>query len=252
MSRAVIFGGTTEGRQLSHALAAAGVPVTVCVATGYGAAEEGTAPGVTVHTGRLGPEQMAALLAGAELCIDATHPYAAEASANIRAACDAAGVERLRLLRPASALPPDALTAPDAAGAARLLKGTAGRILLTTGAKELAAFSVLNGPDGDRLVARVLPVAGSLAACRAAGIPARSIIAMQGPFSRALNEAILRQFGIRWLVTKDGGGPGGFEAKADAAAAAGARLVVIRRPPEEGSSYQEVLDRCRERLMGWK
>lgn len=241
----VVFGGTTEGRRLSRALAAAGVPVTVSVATAYGAALEGAAEGLTVRTGRLEADGMAALLAGAALCVDATHPYARLASANIRAACRMAGVRCLRLLRPASPLPPDALTAADAAGAARLLAGTEGRVLLATGAKELDAFAALAGSG--RLYARVLPACAALEACRAAGIPAGNIVAMQGPFSRELNAALLRQFGIRWLVTKDGGAEGGFAEKAAAAADAGARLVVIRRPAEEGGlGYEEAFRICLE------
>ena len=88
----VVFSGTTEGRRLSSRLAAEGAAVTVCVATGYGAAEQGAAPGLTVHTGRMEAGEMAALLAGAALCVDATHPYARQASENIRAACRPAGV----------------------------------------------------------------------------------------------------------------------------------------------------------------
>lgn len=72
----VVFSGTTEGRRLSSRLAAEGAAVTVCVATGYGAAEQGAAPGLTVHIGRMEAGEMAALLAGAALCVDATHPYA--------------------------------------------------------------------------------------------------------------------------------------------------------------------------------
>ena len=241
----VVFSGTTEGRQLSHQLAAEGVAVTVCVATEYGAAEQGTAPGLAVRTGRMEAGEMAALLRGAALCVDATHPYARQASENIRDACALAGVGYLRLLRPASPLPGDALTAPDAPAAARLLEGTEGGVLLATGMKELPAFAHLGG---ERLFARVLPTHAALDACAAAGIPARNIIAMQGPFTQALNEALLKQYGVRWFVTKDGGAPGGFAEKAAAARAAGARLVVIRRPEEEtdGLSYEQALDACRK------
>ncbi|MFQ9680032.1 MAG: hypothetical protein ACLRZH_07965 [Ruthenibacterium lactatiformans] len=42
-----------------------------------------------------------------------------------------------RLLRGASALPPDSVVVPDAPAAARWLAGTQGNILLATGAKEL-------------------------------------------------------------------------------------------------------------------
>ena len=65
---------------------------------------------------------------------------------------------------------------------------------------------------------------------------------------QALNEALLRQFSIRFLVTKDGGAAGGFAEKAAAAAAAEAQLIVLRRPREEGADYDTVLRRCREVL----
>ena len=97
-----LFSGTTEGRSFSRALAALGAAVTVCVATELGAEEQGCADGITVRTGRLDAEGMTALLRGAALCVDATHPYATEATRNIRAAAAAAGVEYHRLLRPAS------------------------------------------------------------------------------------------------------------------------------------------------------
>ena len=61
---------------------------------------------------------MAALLGDAALCIDATHPYAVEATKNIKAAAEKAGVEYLRLLRPASPLPENCLVFEGAKQAA--------------------------------------------------------------------------------------------------------------------------------------
>ena len=78
-----MFSGTTEGRRFSKKLAELGVAVTVCVATPLGAEEQGEMAGITVHAGRLQPDAMAALLAGADLCVDATHPYAVDATRNI-------------------------------------------------------------------------------------------------------------------------------------------------------------------------
>ena len=97
--RAVVFSGTTEGRVFSKQLAALGAEVLVSVATPLGAEEQGERSGITVHCGRLTPEEMTALLQGADLCVDATHPYAVEATRNIRAACKTAGTEYRRLLR---------------------------------------------------------------------------------------------------------------------------------------------------------
>ena len=88
----LIFGGTTEGRVLARRLAEAGAQVTVSVATAMGAEELADIPGLAVLTGRRDAVAMQALLQDFDLCIDATHPYAAEASANIRVACTAAGV----------------------------------------------------------------------------------------------------------------------------------------------------------------
>lgn len=243
----VIFSGTSEGRSLSHAVADLGAEVLVCVATEYGRVEQGTYPGTTVHTGRMETPAMAALLQDAALCVDATHPYAEQATANIRAAAQAAGVACRRLLRPASPLPRGCQMAANAAEAAALLQGTDGNVLLTTGAKELAAFAPLGG---ERLYPRVLPLPAALDACAAAGIPPRNIIAMQGPFSEELNLALMRQFSIRYLVTKDGGAAGGFAEKLAAAQKADVVPVVIRRPPETGEDYETVLQECRALLTG--
>ena len=144
--KAVVFSGTTEGRVLSRQLAALGAEVLVSVATLLGAEEQGEADGITVHCGRLTTEEMTALLQGAALCVDATHPYAVDATKNIRAACAMAGVEYHRLLREESPLPAGSMVFATAAHAAAFLAGCSGNVLLATGAKELAAFAAL-GPE---------------------------------------------------------------------------------------------------------
>lgn len=239
--RAVIFGGTAEGRALCAKLAAMGVHTAVSVATELGREQQGEQPGVRVFCGRLDAGQMAELLRGADICIDATHPYAVEATRNIRAAAAGAAVRYVRLLRAQSALPEGSLIFDSAADAALHLEHTDGNILLATGAKELACFAAIKR---ERLYPRVLPTHEGIAACEAAGVPHRNIIAMQGPFSREMNEAIIKQFDIKYLVTKDGGAPGGFEQKAQAAQNAGAQLMVLRRPQEQGQTEAEILKLC--------
>ena len=240
----VIFSGTTEGRELSLRLAETGAAVTVCVATAYGEEEQPAHSGIRTLVGPLTPEEKQTLLRDALLCVDATHPYATHVTGSIRAACDDANVPYYRLLRPASALE-DAVVVPDAAAAAAWLGKRAGNILLTTGAKELSAFA---GLDPERLYPRVLPSHAALEACEALSVPHRNIIAMQGPFSRELNEAILRQYSIRFLVTKDGGAPGGFSEKAEAAKRCGVTLLVLRRPEETGMDFDAVLALCLDAL----
>ena len=156
-----------------------------------------------------------------------------------------AGVEYHRLLRPASTLPAGSAVFAAADDAAAYLQGKPGNILLATGAKELPAFAAL---EPERLYPRVLPTVAGITACEAAGIPHRNIIAMQGPFTLELNLALMQQFHIHYLVTKDGGSAGGFAEKAQAAAQSGATLVVLRRPEECGETAEEILQRCRELL----
>ena len=234
--RAVVFSGTTEGRIFSRQLAQLGADVLVSVATPLGSEEQGNFAGITVHCGRLTPDEMAALVQRADLCVDATHPYAVDATRNIRTACRTAGVEYHRLLRAQSPLP-----------AGSMVVQTQGNVLLATGAKELPAFAQL-APE--RLYPRVLPTLDGIAACEAAHIPHKNILALQGPFSYALNRALLEQFSIRFLVTKDGGAAGGFAEKAQAAADTGVQLIVIRRPAETGETADQILTRCREVLKG--
>ena len=124
----------------------------------------------------------------------------------------------------------------SAADTAEYLFGTKGNILLTTGSKELRAYAEI---PRERLYVRVLPTHDSIAACEAAGIPHRNIIAMFGPFSQRMNEAMLEQYHISYLVTKEAGRNGGFEEKLQAAKRCGVKAIVIRRPEDSGVTVEE-------------
>lgn len=241
----VIFGGTTEGRELSRRLSGRGANVIVSVATDYGREAQGVSDGVTVVTGRKRREEMASLVRGAALCVDATHPYAIEATRNIRAACRDAQIPYRRLLRETSDVSGNVVTVSDASEAAAYLSATEGNILLATGAKELFRYASLNP---SRLYPRILPTHEGLSACEALGIPRRNIIALQGPFSVELNEALIRQYQIAYLVTKDGGKIGGFPEKLTAAERVGATVILLRRPEDCGGTFAEIAAYC-EKLL---
>ena len=77
-------------------------------------------------------------------------------------------------------------------------------------------------------------------ACAELGFEGKHLIGMQGPFSRELNAAMLRQYDCKYLVTKDTGRAGGFQDKIDAALECDAVPVIIGRPlKEEGMSVKE-------------
>lgn len=124
--------------------------------------------------------------------------------------------------------------------AAEYLEKQDGVIFLTTGSKELSVFTG-NISDKGRLFVRVLPSAEVIASCRALGLEGKQICGMQGPFSQAMNEAMLLQTKASWLVTKNTGVSGGFSEKIQAAEKCGVRCVIIRRPEETGYDWEELV-----------
>ena len=101
MSKILIFAGTTEGRELSEWLCEKGCAHDLCVATEYGEQVMHEDPLAKVHMGRMDAEQIAAFMEreGVRVVVDATHPYAKEATENIRQAAEKTGVTYLRLDR---------------------------------------------------------------------------------------------------------------------------------------------------------
>ena len=234
MQKFLVFAGTTEGRRALELLAGPNRALWASAATEYGGLCLPELPGLSVLTGRLGTDEISALLAR-ELftCVlDATHPFAAEATKAIRAACEQTNTRYVRVLREETPGGEDCLFVQDTAEAVRfLVEHTTGNVLLSTGSKELEAFAAVPGYR-ERLFPRVLPVGESLEKCTSLGFAAKNIICMQGPFTAELNAAMLRQIKAAWLVTKETGAAGGFPEKCEGARRAGAKVIVIGRPEE--------------------
>ena len=256
----LIFGGTTEGRTAAERLLAEGVPCTVCVATQYGEEVLQSHPLMTVHIGRLDRVGMAQMMveSGFSCVIDATHPHAQLVSAEIRAACEQTGIPCLRLQREDADLQsadPQIVCSSDEKGisgnesciyvsnveeAGAFLSSVPGRVLVTTGSKELVRFTKALG-DPSRITARVLPAQESLNACAGAGLTGKQIFAMQGPFGTDMNCALIRHAHASWLLTKQTGAAGGYPEKIEAVRKCGIRAVVIRTPSTENELRGTVL-----------
>ena len=106
--KVVIFGGTTEGRQLAEYLVQLNkkqerqtIEVHVCVASEYGAQVLPDVDALKVHVGRLEQEAMQEFLRAvrADVCVDATHPYAVIVTQNIYQACKVVDVPYVRVRR---------------------------------------------------------------------------------------------------------------------------------------------------------
>ena len=243
----IIFSGTTEGRILSDRLTKDCMPHIVSVASEYGKEMMDENAFAEIHVGRMDANEIIGFLTEREfseedMVIDATHPFATEVTSNIKVAVESFGVSLIRVIREEEKeLPKDAEKYLDITDCANSLDKTEGNILLTTGSKELGQYcKSVSTETKKRTYVRVLPSIDSLKLCEMEGIESDHIIAMHGPFGKELNEAILRQYDIKHLVTKESGAAGGFAEKMSAAVSAGAALHVIERPYiEEGVSVDE-------------
>lgn len=268
--KVVIFGGTTEGRQLAEYLVQLNrkrekteAVIHVCVASEYGAQVLPEAEEIKVHVGRLEQADMQEFLrvVQADICVDATHPYAVIVTQNIYRACKEVDVPYIRVRREAGdtveagmltcemghaesrnlgdvstgrlrKVYPDSIYVEDIQAAVDYLKGVTGNILITTGSKELKAFTQIPGYE-TRCFARVLPTTSVVEACTELGFTGKHLICMQGPFDLAMNLATIQFADAKYLVTKASGKNGGYDEKCEAALAAGIHLVIIGRPEEQ-------------------
>ena len=181
---------------------------------------------------------------GIDLLIDATHPFAAVISSSAAKACDALGVPRLMLVRPA--WQPQSgdrwLVVDSLEQAAALLPGRARRVFLATGSGSVQAFARLS--DIWFLLRLFAPPATPPPLAHYTAIIARP------PFSVADEQALLARHRIEALVCKNSGGP--TAEKLAAARVAGIPVIMLQRQPlPDGETAEKVdaaLDWLRHRL----
>ena len=241
MKKVLVFAGTTEGRELAELLADSNIKCSVCVATDY-ALELMNDKRLDVNCGRLTEEEMEVLMRDGkfDVVVDATHPYAQIVSQNVRQAADKESISLIRLRRSTESAEEGFVSFKTHEECSAWLSLQTGNILLTTGSKDLGSYAK-NETIKNRLFVRVLPGEESIRLCTANGITGRQIIAMQGPFSAQMNECILREYSIDWMVTKISGHAGGFEEKIEAAKKAGVGICAIL-PPTENVCQTEISD----------
>lgn len=237
MSELLIFGGTTEGRLLAEFCAANQIETDVSAATEYGA---GLLPeSVAAITGKKNADEIFSLLASHpyKLIIDATHPYAEEATKNIRIASQKAGIPYLRLLRQQNAVCGEVV--PELSEMVALLNQTDVPILSTLGSKSLPALTEITDYQ-ERLWLRLLPTDTIRETCIALGFHPNHLILEKGPFNTVQNIAHIQQSKAQILITKDSGAIGGYPEKAEAARKYGIRLITLQRPQESGFSLEQI------------
>jgi precorrin-6A/cobalt-precorrin-6A reductase len=230
----LLLSGTSEGRVLGARLRAEGLPFVASVTTPEARRLfAGIDPAPEVLVTRFSGDLLAAFLQERQVSaiLDATHPFAQHISEKAVQAAAQARIPYVRYERPTSDLTAESgktLLVPTIEAAAEVCLEHGTRIFLTTGVKTLPSFRQVI--ERKLVMVRILPTVASLSQALDAGLPPAQILALRGPFSQALERALLREYRIDLLVTKDSGAAGGLDTKLRAAAALHVATVVVSRP----------------------
>ncbi len=227
--RILILGGTTQASDLASALATrADVEPLLSLA---GRTQNPAPAPIPCRVGGFGGvEGLATFLRDHQFdaLIDATHPFAAQISANARAASAASGVPLLVFSRPAWA-PNEGDDWSEVGGVAEAVAALGAkprRVFLTHGRLQLAAFAA--APQHFYLV-RAIDRPEELRL-----LPHHKFISARGPFTLEGERDIMRAERIEFLVSKNSGG-GATAAKLVAARELKIPVVLIARPQAEGA-----------------
>lgn len=249
----LVMSGTEDGKEIVKRLHKRGVELMTSVATEYGRSIfEGIGLGNICIQGRLDKVNLGALIDDKHIdtVIDATHPYAVNASLNAIEVCKEKKIRYIRYQRNETPIPESPLIhrVPYINNAVDKCKELGTRIMLTTGFNNLKDFARLIGEK--ELIVRVLPIADHIRSCIEIGISASNIIALQGPFSKELNSSLFKHFKIDTIVTKESGIEGGVKEKIQAAIEANINVILIERPQLKYPSVYSSINMIIEALEG--
>lgn len=240
----LVLAGTSDGRTIVRTLLSKGHEVVVSTATAYGGKLMQAEPGLQINSQRLDHSEMEALIKekSVECVVDATHPYARVVSETAMDVCEALGIPYWRYEREKIDYSefPGVISCSGYKEVVDYLNQHAGNVLMTTGSNQLHSLSAVS--DLGRVYVRVLPVAASLEKCQKAGLKPSQIVAMQGPFTKEMNKAMLKFLDVEIMVTKESSNVGGFLEKLEAGVEEGCKVLVIERPSIEYSNKIENMD----------
>ncbi|RQD73578.1 MAG: precorrin-6A reductase [Candidatus Syntrophonatronum acetioxidans] len=229
----LVLGGTTEGKRIDSLLREKGFNTVLAAVTEYGVAlarEEGS---LYTRQGALEMEGMSRLIKekNIKMVVDATHPFAVQASLNAMEAARSQGRDYLRLERPSLETVSSSRIswAEDFKQAAGEAVKSREKVFLAIGVNNLQVFFKKAEEAGVEIIARVLPLSSSLDKCLKLGLKPSRVVAIQGGGSRELNKALFKEFKVGVLVTKDSGKEW-TEEKVKGALELGMKVIIVKRP----------------------
>lgn len=226
----LVFGGTTEGKQVSSVLAGAGYPFWYSTRTEIVVDLPSNA---RYRYGAFTPETLTGFCRreGIRLIINAAHPFARLLHQTIDQSVLLTGIPVLRPEReyPARLLHPLVLYMADYTAVLRKLEeGDYSPVLALTGVQTITPLQ--RYWQQNKMLFRILPRDNSLAVARAAGFPEENLL-LSFPAAGVEEElALIRQTGARAVLTKESGESGFLSIKIASAITAGVPIFIISRP----------------------
>jgi precorrin-6x reductase len=227
----LLFGGTSEGKQLAALLASQGLAFV------YSTKEKtdfAVPPSCRYRHGSFTAESLAGFCAhlNVRLLLDGSHPFAAGLHRTISEAARSLGIPVLRFERNCqSPLLHELAVYLDGFSEALeylRLKGI-GKLLALTGIQSIGKLKA-HWTDHDTWF-RILPRPESLEMARLQGLAERFIL--PGLPSSDVDEEIglIRRYGVEAALTKESGEAGGLSAKIAAAISCHIPILILRKPP---------------------
>ncbi|MFQ5975362.1 MAG: precorrin-6A reductase [Candidatus Hydrothermarchaeales archaeon] len=238
-----MLSGTRDGNEIIGLLKREGYNVLASAVTGYGATLARDAGSDDVVTGALNFSEMTDLIEKKNITavVDATHPFAVNASKNAMTACKKTNVRYIRYERGSEIFPDNRLIyrVKGFKEASEKAVESGETIFYTAGSKNLEIFLELARKKGRRLVARVLPDPLIVKKCIELGVSPKDIVTMQGAINKEMIKRMMQEYGANVLVTKDSGKVGGTGEKISAALDLRIPVVLIERPEIEYSKVTQ-------------
>lgn len=165
-----------------------------------------------------------------DVLIDATHPFASNATKSGCIASEKAKVKYIRFERESFKVKDSDkvhnVFSFDEASELIAQKFSDKRILHLAGVSTVEYIL----KSADDVYIRVLPVLSSIDKCKKLNIKSNHIIAMQGTFSCEFNMSLMKELACQVVVTKEAGKIGGAPNKIKAAQHLSLDLIIVNRP----------------------
>lgn len=224
-----VIGGTKDSRDFIESFPLK-KNLIVSTATEYGGKLLEEIKDIKIISQRMDMEQMKYFIDEnkIEKVIDLSHPYAVDVSKNAIEVCRIKKIEYIRFEREQIDTPKDVIEFSNIDKMIEYIESLNKNILITLGSNNIEKFKNLKNLK--HIYFRILPKWEMIKKTEDMGILSKNIIGMQGPFTKELNIAMMKQLNIEYIVSKKGGDTGGEREKIESAKEIGVKSIFLTRP----------------------